>query len=232
MRVALLPHHTQLHHFPKGVSHLKQLTCASWRSLLKIIIPVMMGMFLPEFPNVQLRVDKVCSHPTSTYAKHMCIQHRHMSHICCTYFDQDIHQHMPNIYAERMFHMAVSAIVFGVPRDVPIAFSYRPILAHAGRGIQTVRINICSNHADICHTCFKHRWAQSLTVFTPVAGPNGTPEDFRKSARPKMHYAVSPQHWSTFCRYLGPPAEYLAENTEEGHKLRLQHTLYICSQHV
>ena len=160
---------------------------------------------------------------SSEWTRYALIQHRHMPNICASNID---------ICPTYVAHTAVSAIVFGVPRDAPIAFSYRPILAHAGRGIQTVRINICSNHADICHTCFEHRWAQSLTVFTPVAGPNGTPEDFRKSARPKMHYAVSPRHWSTFCRYLGPPAEYLAENTEEGHKLRLQHTLYICSQHV
>jgi hypothetical protein len=65
-----------------------------------------------------------------------------------------------------------------------------------------------------------NRWAKSQSVFNLVVGPKGTPGDYRQQRKPKQHYAVSPGHWAFFIAYLGPPGEYLAENTEAGHKSR------------
>lgn len=59
-----------------------------------------------------------------------------------------------------------------------------------------------------------------MKVFKDVLGPKGTPQDLRKSQRPKQHYAVAPGHWERFIKALGPLAEFLAENTEAGHKAR------------
>jgi hypothetical protein len=56
-----VPHYAQLAHFPKGVSHLKQLTCGSWKAVLKIILPVMINLFADK-PQVQKKVEQVVLH--------------------------------------------------------------------------------------------------------------------------------------------------------------------------
>ena len=92
------------------------------------------------------------------------------------------------------------------------------LLEDASRKFET-----CVEHMQ---TYVKHvifcRWALASAVFNPVNGPNGTHQDYRDSGRPKQHYAVSADHWKAFIKYLGPIGEYLAENTEEGHKLRFK----------
>ena len=63
-----MPHFAQLNHFRLGVSHLKQLTCTSWRSVLKILLPFIVNLF-DNKPDLQKKVEKVWL-PTSVSMLH------------------------------------------------------------------------------------------------------------------------------------------------------------------
>ena len=70
-------------------------------------------------------------------------------------------------------------------------------------------------------------------MFNVIIGPKGRPGHFRQQGRPKQHYAAAPDHWTFYLEYLGPAAEYLAENTEAGHKKRcVARTHYECNSNA
>lgn len=66
-----MPRFPQCTRFPHGISNLANLTCSNWRSILKVLPVVVVGLFEPQFPRVDKAVQKVpWPHPQLASSTH------------------------------------------------------------------------------------------------------------------------------------------------------------------